>query len=169
MPIFSSSPRDFGKIGEGVDRLGQFELRVGPDRFVPDGVTAEGLLQLGNRADVTRADLGGVDVLLAPGEEEPADPLVDIAADVVDVLVALDAAGEGLEVGDASDEGVGRGVEDERPRGAGKLRVRCGEEVDDSVQDRPDAEQLDGRAADDRRHGPGDDALAEALLHLLLV
>src|SRR5205807_9967458 len=65
-----------GEDRQRVDGLRQLDPRLRLGRAVADGIAGQGVGELGDGPDVTRAGLGGVGVLLTAGEEERPDALV---------------------------------------------------------------------------------------------
>ena len=125
------------------------------------------MAKLGHRADVARPHLRRRYVLLAAGKEDLGQPLVAAPAQVRQVHVGLDGAGHDFEVAD-SPELVAAGAEDERLGGPVGVSLGGRQELADRRHQRPHAEQLGRRAADDGRDLAGEDAFAQPSLDLLL-
>ncbi len=146
-----------------------------------------GHVQLGDSPDLARLELADGLLLLAVEQQQLADALVLVAGRVPDVGLRLERARQHAQVGQASHERVGRGLEhadqqrpglvgrqlDRGPRLVGGLRRRLvgggGEVADDGVEQAAELDAL-GRRADQHR---GEDAvlhpLAQAQLELVVL
>src|ERR671936_794741 len=107
-------------------------------------------------------------MLLAAREEDLRKPLVTAAAEVRQVGVGLDSAGQNLEVADAA-ELVAAGAEYERLDRVVRLHLRRRHQLCDGRHQGAYAKELGGGAADHRRHLAVEDALAQAALDLVIV
>ncbi len=174
LATFSSSPFDFGVIGEAHHRLREADLgHVRRHLAVEQEVAGLHLLQLGDGADVPGAELLSRDVLLALLEQERPHPLLRVRARVDERLVGPDRALEDAEEVDPPGEGVGDRLEDERG-GVGALDVRDraglrgrGHALDDQVEQRVRAEVLRRDPAGDGEDLAPSDRVLERVRHLL--
>ena len=138
--------------------------------------------QLRDGGDVARPDLREVLLVLALDREEVADPFLLLPVDVVDVSLPRERAAEDTEVGEATDEGVGRGLEDLGDERAARVGLDLlavgrdarsdlgggGDVLDDHPRELADADVLRRRADEDRHHGSFAGALVQRRLDLLV-
>ena len=156
-----------GRDRQGVSGARQVERWKRPSVLQAERVAGQRVRQLGRCADVACPDLCCGDVLLSAREEDLRQPLLAATGQVGQVRVGLDRAGHDFEVADSA-ELVAARAEHERFHGFVRLDVRWRHQLADGGHQRPDAQQPGCRAAHHRRHLPGEDALAEAALDLLL-
>ncbi len=112
---FSSSPFDFGLVGERHHRRGEVERReVDVGLLLREHVAGTRLLELRHRADVSGAELVHGVHLLPPGRGELADPLLGPARGIQDVRVRPQDARLHAQQVDPPGVGVGGRLEDVR-------------------------------------------------------
>ena len=124
--------------------------------------------ELGRGRDVAGANLGRGHVLFAAREEDLREALLASPAQVGEVGIRLQRAGEHLEIADTT-ELVAAGAEDEGLDGLVRLDLRRRHELRDRRHQGPHAQQLGRRAAQHRRDLAVEDALAKTALDLVLV
>jgi hypothetical protein len=156
-----------GEDRQAVHRLRHGDLRRGAVRT--QNVPGLRVLELRHARDVTRACLLRVRVLLPLREEQLPHALARVPRRVLDLRVGLQAAGQDLEIADATDERVRGRAEHERRRVAVLGAVgRRRQQIDDRVQQGAGAQLLERGAAHDRAHATGQDALPQPSLDLVL-
>ncbi len=159
---------------EAHHRLGEVQLRqLDLVLGIEQQVAGRRLLQLRDRADVTGAELLGRVVILALQDQQRADALLRMRADVDDRRVGVERPGEDTEEVDPAGERVGHGLEDEG-RGAGAVDVDRGRALrrrrnafDHQVEEGGRAEVLRRHAARDREQLAAGDRVLERVRDLL--
>src|ERR1700730_5670324 len=101
----------------------QAERRLRSTILHPQRVACEGMGELGHGTDVACAQLSRGHVLLAAWKEDLGQALLTAAAEIGQMLVRLDRAGDDLEIADPA-ELVAAGAEDEGLRRLVGLRLR---------------------------------------------
>ena len=156
-----------GFDGEGDGGLRQFDRRIGDvEALFGQGVAGQGVLELGDGADIAGVQFGDGLQGLAVRAAEVRQAFGGILVDVLQVGVVLNDAGIDAEEVDASGEGVGGGFEDvggsQAAFGDGAMRFGAVDEggdlaalggirhvVDDQVEDQVAADVEVGGGAHD--------------------
>ena len=152
-----------GHVGRGDDQVGA---------GFAEGVEGGGAGEFGDDAEVADGHFGGGLEVFAEGVGEAGEALVVAFAGVFEVGVSAHGAGGDAQVGEAADEFVGGGFEDEGGGIAGGVGFDAvgegwgfegvGEGGFDQAEERPDADGGGGAGGQDGDEGAGLDGRLEA-------